>query len=80
MPYAFEDIPEGRCLAYRRGPFAFGQYSDDTQLARELLQSVAAAGRFDPALYALRIAGIFQERRIVGRGRATEAAVRHLAG
>jgi ADP-ribosylglycohydrolase len=77
-PYAFEDIPEGRCLAYRRGPFAFGQYSDDTQLARELLQSVAAAGRFDPALYALRIAGIFQERRIVGRGRATEAAARRL--
>jgi ADP-ribosylglycohydrolase len=41
------------------------------------MQSYAACGRFDPADYARRIAAIFSEDRIVGRGRATEeAAVR----
>jgi ADP-ribosylglycohydrolase len=61
----------------RRGRYAFGQYSDDSQLARELMQSYAARERFDPEDYARRIAAIFSEDRIVGRGRATEqAAVR----
>ena len=65
--------PGDRC----RGRYAFGQYSDDSQLARELMQSYAARGRFDPEDYARRIAAIFSEDRIVGRGRATEeAAVR----
>jgi ADP-ribosylglycohydrolase len=62
-----------------RGPFPFGQYSDDSQLARELLQSYAARGRFDPRDYARRIAMIFHEGRIVGRGRATEQAAWRLA-
>lgn len=64
-----------------RGQFTFGQYSDDSQLARELLQSFAELKRFDPADYAQRIAKIFAEERIVGRGRATEeAALRLQAG
>ncbi|MFB2918428.1 MULTISPECIES: ADP-ribosylglycohydrolase family protein [Aerosakkonema] len=36
-----------------RFPFPFGQYTDDLQLARELLQSYVACGKFDarsPAL------------------------------
>ena len=58
-----------------------GQYSDDSQLARELLQSYVALGGFDAADYARRIAAIFAEGRIVGRGRATqEAALRLAAG
>ena len=61
-----------------RGPFPFGQYSDDSQLARELMQSYVACGRFDPEDYAARIAAIFRENRIVGRGRATEAAAQRL--
>jgi len=61
-----------------RGPFPFGQYSDDSQLARELMQSYVACRRFDPQDYAARIAAIFRENRIVGRGRATEAAARRL--
>jgi len=61
-----------------RTGFSFGQYSDDTQLARELLQSYAAVGYFDPADYARRIAAIFQEKRIVGRGTATENAAMRL--
>jgi ADP-ribosylglycohydrolase len=58
---------------------AFGQYSDDSQLARELMQSFAARGRFDPEDYARRIAAIFSEGRILGRGRSTQEAAERLA-
>jgi len=69
----------GKVLGRGRGPFPLGQYSDDTQLARELMQSYAAKGRFDPEDYAARIAAIFSEGRVVGRGRATEKAAARLA-
>jgi poly(ADP-ribose) glycohydrolase ARH3 len=60
---------------------AVGQYTDDSQLARELMQSYVQVRRFDPADYAMRIATIFREERIVGRGRATtEAALRLIDG
>src|SRR5262245_8241129 len=62
-----------------RWPFTPSQYTDDSQLARELLQSYASCRRFDPEDYARRIAAIFQEERIVGRGLATERAARRLA-
>ena len=62
-----------------RADFKFGQYTDDSQLARELLQSYASVGRFDPRDYAARIAAIFVEERIVGRGFATDGAARRLA-
>jgi ADP-ribosylglycohydrolase len=62
-----------------RGGHPFGQYTDDSQLARELLQSWVARGTFDPVDYAARISAIFSEGRIVGRGRATEAAAQRLA-
>ncbi len=62
-----------------RSAAPFGQYTDDSQLARELMQSYAAQGRFDPEDYARRIAAIFAEGRIVGRGAATDAAARRLA-
>ncbi len=56
----------------------FGQYTDDSQLARELLQSYVNCGQFDPSDYATRIADIFAQQRIVGRGRATEEAANRL--
>ena len=62
----------------RRG-FRFGQYTDDSQLARELLQSIVRCGGFDPSNYARAIADTFTSGRIVGRGRATEAAARRIA-
>ena len=62
-----------------RFPFPFGQYTDDSQLARELLQSYVACGKFDPSDYAIRIAAIFSENRIVGRGQATTEAALRLA-
>ena len=58
-------------------PETVGQYSDDSQLARELLQSLVAYGRFDPSDYGDRIARIFRDGRIVGPGHTTrQAAVR----
>jgi ADP-ribosylglycohydrolase len=64
-------------LPAQRG-YASGQYTDDSQLAREFMVSYAELGRFDPADYAARIRSIFAENRIVGRGLATDAAARRL--
>jgi ADP-ribosylglycohydrolase len=77
--YVEERLGGGGIGGLKRGPFPLGQYSDDTQLARELLQSYAESGRFDPEDYARRIAAIFSEGRIVGRGKATEEAAKRLA-
>jgi ADP-ribosylglycohydrolase len=66
-------------LGQSRGQFPIGQYSDDTQLARELILSFLARDGFDPADYASRIASLFMEDRIVGRGRATQAAAHRIA-
>jgi ADP-ribosylglycohydrolase len=75
--YADWFLAPGHAAYFGRGRFPFGQYTDDSQLARELLQSYVARRTFEPADYAERIAAIFRERRIVGQGRATaEAAAR----
>jgi ADP-ribosylglycohydrolase len=55
-----------------------GQYTDDSQLARELLESMVEKSGFDPEDYASRIAALFRENRIVGRGMATDQAARNL--
>jgi ADP-ribosylglycohydrolase len=56
----------------------FGQYTDDSQLARELFRSFKECGtRFKPKDYAQKIANIFHEKKIVGYGRTTkEAAIK----
>lgn len=63
-------------------PSAFGktlgQYSDDTQLARELACSLVYYRNWVPQDFARRVAAIFAEDRIVGRGRATQAAANRL--
>ncbi len=69
----------GRAGELGRAPFGFGQYTDDSQLARELLISYVERGAFEPADFARRVAAIFIEERIVGRGRTTEAAALRLA-
>ena len=92
LGFPVEGWPAETCAAYAeqlrgrgeelilegRGSFPFGQYTDDSQLARELMASYAALGRFDPTDYAARIKAIFAENRIVGRGLATDAAARRL--
>ena len=64
--------------SFKRGPFPLGQYSDDTQLARELISSIVKCRAFDPKDYAERIANIFGENKIVGRGLATQEAAEKL--
>src|SRR5258706_596557 len=77
--YVAEILDQGRAGILGRGSFPFGQYTDDSQLARELLQSYVARGAFDPADYAARIGRLFAEDRVVGRGQATAAAARRIA-
>lgn len=73
--FAGTDPPE-----FRRAGFSFGQYSDDTQLARELALSLGATsgGGFAPQDFAARVGKLFADETIVGRGRATEAAARRI--
>ncbi|MEW6586097.1 MAG: ADP-ribosylglycohydrolase family protein, partial [Nitrospirota bacterium] len=77
--YVEDYLMKGDVGAFGRFPFPFGQYSDDSQLARELMQSYVACGKFDPADYARRILGIFAEKRIVAFGYSTKEAVKRLA-
>lgn len=72
-------LRSGRAGSVSARGFEFGQYTDDSQLARELVSSFVDRGGFDPADYGKRIAAIFVEGRIVGRGRTTEAAALRLA-
>jgi len=76
--YINDRIRTGQLGDRSRGHYRMGQYTDDSQLARELLQSYVACGEFDPADYAQRIAAIFAEDRIVGYGQATISAARRL--
>ena len=62
-----------------RSPHPFGQYTDDSQLTREMVESFVHCRGFDPADYARRIADLFAEQRVVGRGRATTEAAARLA-
>jgi ADP-ribosylglycohydrolase len=79
LAYA-EDLRLTECaLHLKTWPTGFGQYTDDTQLARELVISYVRCRGFDPADYGRRIAAMFVEDRIVGRGRTTEAAALRLA-
>lgn len=90
--FIVEGHPPAVCAAYvesalrprqfrglRRGRFSIGQYSDDSQLARELVLSCVERSGFDPEDFARRISALFTEGRIVGRGRATEEAAYRIA-
>ncbi len=71
----------GRAGEWPHPQFPFGQYSDDTQLARELLRSYQDSRGWDAAAFAARLAALFDEQRDVGAGRGTRsAALRLLKG
>jgi ADP-ribosylglycohydrolase len=76
--YVDEVLMAGRAGALGRTGFPFGQYTDDSQLFRELLESFVERGGFEPADYGRRVAALFSEGRVVGRGRATEQAAARL--
>ena len=77
--YVEDYLMSGQIIEFGHFPFPFGQYSDDSQLARELIQSYVACKTFQPSDYAERIKLIFAEKRIVGFGYATKQAAKRLA-
>jgi len=71
----------GRAGEWSHPQFPFGQYSDDTQLARELLRSFQDAGGWDASVFAIRMAELFRDGRDVGAGQGTRSsALRLLQG
>jgi ADP-ribosylglycohydrolase len=79
--YVDQWLRVGRAGERAHPRFPFGQYTDDTQLSRELLRSFRERGRWETEAFAVRVAELFRERRDVGAGRGTRAAaLRLLAG
>jgi ADP-ribosylglycohydrolase len=75
--YVDEIVSKTAISVYHRNNWTFGQYSDDTQLTREMFISITQnKGKMDPMIYALRIARLFQPNayRIVGYGSQTARA------
>ena len=77
--YVDQYLRAGRAGDLAHPDFGFGQYSDDTQLARELLLSVADAGGWSPEAFARRLAALFERGEDVGAGPGTRAAAARLA-
>jgi ADP-ribosylglycohydrolase len=82
-PEVAEEYVRACLLAGRAGErahprFGFGQYSDDTQLARELLRSFVESAGWNPAAFAGRLAELFRDGRDVGSGPGTRAAAGRL--
>jgi len=76
--YVRDCLLAGRAGERAHPQHPFGQYSDDTQLARELLLSVRDAGGWSAAAFAARVAELFREGRDVGAGEGTRGAARRL--
>jgi poly(ADP-ribose) glycohydrolase ARH3 len=72
--YVEDWLRTGRAGERAPAGFPFGQYSDDTQLARELLLSFREKRGWDPDAYARRLARLFEEGRDVGAGSGTRSA------
>ncbi|HET8622945.1 MAG TPA: ADP-ribosylglycohydrolase family protein [Gemmatimonadales bacterium] len=69
----------GRGAERSHSRFPFGQYSDDTQLSRELLISIREARGFSPEAFGRRVAALFASGRDVGAGPGTRGAALRLA-
>lgn len=57
----------------------FGQYTDDSQMARELLASLVAKPSFDPDDYITRLRPLFDQHLAIGPGIACLDAMRRIA-
>jgi len=62
-----------------QGNHSFGQYTDDTQLTRELALSLVEKKEFDPEDYAKRLVSLFRDTIVVGYGKATKQSVVRLS-
>lgn len=61
-----------------QGGHDFGQYTDDTQLTRELALSLIQHGKLDPQDFGERVAHLFKNKLMVGYGNATLQAAKNL--
>ncbi|MBD3402593.1 ADP-ribosylglycohydrolase family protein, partial [candidate division GN15 bacterium] len=59
--------------------FGFGQYTDDSQMARELLASLTEYPKFDGNDYARRLRPLFEQHLVIGPGLACTAAMYRIA-
>lgn len=76
-----KELESGKIGEVHHALYAFGQYTDDSQLMRELVLSFVACEDFDPTDYARRIAKIYATRQIVGSSSAsTKVAARLSSG
>jgi ADP-ribosylglycohydrolase len=84
--FPLEGMPSARCreqagkavagkLERSEAGFAFGQYTDDTQMAVAIAKSLAEKQIADPEDVARRFAELWSEGRIVGQGLACRQAV-----
>lgn len=79
--YVESCLRAGRAGSRSHPQFSFGQYSDDTQLARALLLGVRDAGAWSAPAFALRLSDLFRDGLDVGAGPGSRAAAaRLLAG
>jgi ADP-ribosylglycohydrolase len=79
--YVDQWLRAGRAGERSHPQFPFGQYTDDTQLSRELMRSFRECGGWNPTAYAARLAELFGQGRDVGAGQGTRsAALRLLTG
>jgi ADP-ribosylglycohydrolase len=69
--YVDQELRAGKAGTRGRAGYAFGQVTDDSQLARELLLSIAERGELDPPHFAARIAALVAGRRVIGAGAGT---------
>ncbi len=72
-----QDFLQNDNFPRRRGS-PHGQYTDDTQLARELILSFLDKKKFDAEHYASRMLSLFEANKIVGIGFATRDALMRL--
>ena len=77
--YVADYLRAGRAGDLTHPDFPFGQYSDDTQLARELLLSIADTGCWSPEAFARRVSALFERGEDVGAGPGTRAAAARLS-
>lgn len=77
--YVEDWLRTGKAGQRSHSHFPFGQYTDDTQFARELLLSFEERAGWDPAAYAGRLAGLFRDGRDVGAGPGTRSAALRLS-
>ena len=71
-------LPHASAILPARSPFSPGQYSDDTQYARELCASIVDAGEWRADAFARRLARLFAAGRDVGAGAGSRRAARRL--